>query len=210
MGGLDSGILADILRESMSQGQFPGITLTSNSMYPLLKTGDRISIEAVAPSDLQYGDIITLIDDSDRSQLLTHRFWGKQLDKNKWWLLTRGDRPLEFDTPFAASNLVGRVIDRQRNQRQLNLQTGSGAWLNGWLTKVAAADLRRLTGVEWKEAASNPIALTRKSNKIVREEGVNGRFQRSRRLWRKIYLARSIIVTSLISWFSHIIPQKQL
>ena len=200
MGRLDSAILADILRESMSQGQNPGITLTSNSMYPLLKTGDRISIEPVTPSDLQPGDIITIIDDGDRSQLLTHRYWGKQLNGNDLLILTRGDRPLEFDAPFAASKLVGRVISRQRKQHQLNIKTGSGKWLNGWLAKATAVELHELTGISWKEAVPNPIALSKKSNRIIREQKVNGRLR------RKLFLSRSIIVTTLTGWFSHIIP----
>ena len=200
MGRLDSTVLADILRASMAQGQNPGITLTSNSMYPLLKTGDRISIEAILPSDLRHGDIITLIDDSDRSQLLTHRFWGKQLNGSKLLLLTRGDRPLKFDTPFPADNLVGRVIDRQRNQHQLNLQTGSGGWLNRWLARTTAVELHKFTGINWKEVVSNPIALSKKSNQLIKEN------QQENRLRRKIHLSRSIIVTTLVGWFSHIIP----
>ena len=194
MGGLDLTVLADILRESMARGQNPSLTLTSNSMYPLLKTGDRISIESVTPSDLRRGDIITLIDDSDRSQLLTHRFWGKERNGNEWLLVTRGDRPLEFDAPFAASKLIGRVISRQRDQHHLNLQTGSGERLNRWLTKVATTDLHKFTGIVWQETVLDPILLAKKSNQIV------GQKQQTfySRLWRKIHLSRAVFVVSLV------------
>lgn len=126
-------LVADMLRQSLADGQRPFLTISSDSMTPLLRTGDQVGLEAVASNQLQIGDIITL---EQGDHLLTHRFWG--LDGNGR-LQTRGDRPLTFDPPAATNQLLGRVVARRRAGKELALTNGSGHRLHRhliWLLKT--------------------------------------------------------------------------
>lgn len=149
----DARMLAELLRESMARGDQPALTLTSDSMAPLLRTGDQIRIAPAAVDGLQPGDIVTFIDDSDAVQLMTHRFWGSVRQADQTLIVTRGDRPLWFDRPFMAGRLVGRAVARLRHGRELRLDTGSGGWLNRRLAGLAGRDIAQLAGVERTELA---------------------------------------------------------
>lgn len=139
---LDTTQLADLLRQSLAQGQHPLLTITSNSMLPLLRRGDQVRLEAVTLAQLQPGDIITTV---QPTYLLTHRFWGGNTDTGSLRLYTRGDRSWQFDPPADSANLLGRVQGRCRGVRCLSLQTGRGQQLNRQLTRLAAWEWRWLT-----------------------------------------------------------------
>jgi signal peptidase I len=145
---LSAPLLADMLKESMARGLTPNLTLTSNSMSPLLRAGDQVQIEAADPATLQIGDIVTLVDRDNSAQLLTHRFWGARAQAGEVELVTRGDRPLLFDAPLPAHKLVGRVTARRRGAGRLALRAGMGQRLNQFLARLAGAELRWLTGLD--------------------------------------------------------------
>lgn len=133
-----ASILAEMLRESLRQGQTPRLTVSSNSMAPLLRRDDQITLEAVTVGALRIGDIITV---ASVSQVMTHRFWGVTDDSGQVCLLTRGDRPLVFDAPWPAEALIGRVNGRLRHNRHLSLGAGPGCWLNRQLCRLAQREV---------------------------------------------------------------------
>lgn len=137
MAELDPPLLAALLRDALRQGKEPMLTVTSDSMAPLIRRGDQIRLAAAAPTDLQPGDIIVI---GGRHELLTHRYWGRLGDGPDAPLLTRGDRPRDYDPPAPVDQLVGRVVARRRAQRVLPLCSGAGEWLNGRLARLAALD----------------------------------------------------------------------
>lgn len=126
--------VAALLREALSQGKTPYLTVTSNSMSPLLRRGDQIGLSACHLQNLKPGDLIVL---NDGDQLTTHRFWGTYERDGNAWLLTRGDRPLKFDPPWPAGQYVGQAIVRRRGNRALWLDRGAGRWLNARLNQLA-------------------------------------------------------------------------
>ncbi len=123
-----------LLRDSLQQGRPTNLTVTSNSMTPLLQTGDQITLEPVRVSQLEPGDIITF---ATENHLITHRFWGLAASQGESQLHTRGDRTLCFDPSVAATNLVGRVIRRRRQESTLDLTYGWGQQLNRHLAWLA-------------------------------------------------------------------------
>lgn len=137
MADVDATLLASLLRESMNEGQQPQLTINSNSMAPLLQSGDQIILTPVTPEQIQPGDLLTLTTESD---LLTHRYWGHWHQGDTVCLLTRGDRPLLYDKPWPIDSLIGRVIARQRQGKVLALEQGRGKWLNDRLTWLAKVD----------------------------------------------------------------------
>jgi signal peptidase I len=134
---LDAALLATLLRESLQKGQHPRLTITSNSMTPLLHQGDEILLESITLGQLQPGDILTI---TTETYLQTHRYFGQKQQAGTPYLLTRGDQPLTFDTPWAMASVIGRVMARQRHSKMLFLHHGWGKWLNTQLSGLATAE----------------------------------------------------------------------
>jgi signal peptidase I len=143
MNQLDTKEVAALLREGLQNGRPSTITVTSNSMSPLLQAGDNIVVSAAAANQLQAGDIIIVNTDKG---FLTHRFWGFATAGGQAYLLTRGDKPWWFDPPSLATNLLGRVTARLRHNRILALDMGWGLWLNRHLARLAAFENRFVVG----------------------------------------------------------------
>lgn len=117
-----------MLQKGLAHGRLMTVTVNGRSMMPLLQPDDQIVIAAVQLDQLAIGDIITIL---HQNSLLTHRFWGSSVGPDDLvYLHTRAERPFPQDPPTPIYNLVGRVVQRKRNMRVLNLQTGKGRWVN--------------------------------------------------------------------------------
>ncbi|MDR1710627.1 MAG: signal peptidase I [Propionibacteriaceae bacterium] len=55
------------------------LTVLTGSMQPTFNPGDRIITEAVAPAEVQVGDIITYLPNPDDPELITHRVIGTRI-----------------------------------------------------------------------------------------------------------------------------------
>jgi signal peptidase I len=139
MSAIEPIVLAALVRESLQKGQPTRLTVSSNSMAPLLRPGDEIVLEPVTGADLVVGDILTL---ASAQGLLTHRYWATQNDSTGLHLLTRGDRPLVFDPPWPQEAVVGRMVARVRGGRELALTTSRGRRLNRHLVWLAKMEYR--------------------------------------------------------------------
>jgi len=135
-GRINAAALADVLRMSIEQGHQPTLTVTSNSMMPLLMRGDQVTLTAVPPTGPRPGDVITFLSLSGQD-LMTHRFWQTVMQDGRPYFQTRGDRPLQFDPLLPPEQVIGRVEQRQRNGRILTISSGAGAKLNHHLARLA-------------------------------------------------------------------------
>lgn len=137
MTGVELDLLLPLLQKSMAQGQTFYLTVRSNSMAPLLRTGDQIAVEATTVHELRAGDIVVVNEGLD---LLTHRYWGKSEKEKR--LITRGDRSLVFDPLWEPERLIGRVTARRRRQQSFVLRHGVGGWLVAHLGRLALLEQR--------------------------------------------------------------------
>ena len=139
MQNLEPGLIVELLRQSMENGRSPFLNVVSDSMSPLIRSGDQVQLAPIIHSALQPGDVILF---SDIGELITHRFWGIITTESNEQLITKGDRPQHFDQLHDTDTLIGLVIGRRRNRRFLKLSEGAGRWLNIQLTRLAALDIR--------------------------------------------------------------------
>ena len=122
------------IRQLLDGGATIPIFVESESMSPLLQTGDKLLLQAANVDDLRVGDIITL-EQSDH--LLTHRFYGMK----EGLLRTRGDRNLAMDGSQPPSRLLGKIVERGRNGRLFSLTSG---WRNQHIAWLARTEWRLL------------------------------------------------------------------
>ena len=101
-------LVADVLR------QFGQLRLRAHgcSMFPVIRSGDVLSIGHCATEAVQPGDVV-LVAEGDR--LFAHRLIEKHLRNNEWFLVTRGDSHWRNDPPRPASTLLGHVMAVSRN-----------------------------------------------------------------------------------------------
>jgi hypothetical protein len=131
------GAVAEALRASMKQGRMPFLEVSSNSMAPLLRRGDRVGLVPAQRPQLRLGDVVTYL---DNGHLTTHRFWGEAAQQ----MVSRGDRSSAFDPPWAPDALLGRVVMRRRADRTLALDSGPGERLSRRLYMLARWESRLL------------------------------------------------------------------
>ncbi len=133
----DSAIVTELLETALAQGRPAWLTVSSNSMRPLLCRGDQIALAACRVEEVQPGDIVVVRRDED---LLAHRCRARWTARDgEQYLLTRGDRAVVADPEWPASALLGRVVARRRTGRTLDLTHGAGRRLHrhlAWLARV--------------------------------------------------------------------------
>jgi signal peptidase S26 family len=148
--------VAALLRETLLTGGSRAVaTVTSTSMEPTLRQGDRITIEGTEPSRLRRGDIVVY--ESPLAGLVVHRLmWRVPPIGIPRVAFTKGDALLYLDRPFAVRGILGRVVGIERvdgshrSRRKLSGWTGYANWLRaavawGWRSSMAGMGRKALT-----------------------------------------------------------------
>ena len=167
--------IADILREHIRQDQTTQLTVSSDSMSPLLRRGDIVGLRRAGVPQIQNGEIITRSDPDNADGLVTHRAVGTWHDKQGDPLLvTRGDRVLAFDPPAKADEVLGKVVWRSRNGRVLHLDQGRGVWLSAQLGRVSERTRRQVSGVPLADRELTPEYINRANQQALARRTMAG------------------------------------
>lgn len=105
------------------------VKVISNSMAPLMQTGDFLQVEAVLPGQLALGEVVLIQREAD---YLTHRLIAQP--GGRW--RTKGDNNLRPDPISAADVIIGRVFCIERGRQSLSLQTRKWRLLNPLLASL--------------------------------------------------------------------------
>ncbi len=79
------------------------LTVISDSMWPLLRTGDTIRVQPIDPATIRVGEVVVVRRNAD---LITHRLIAR--DGEQW--VTCGDNAIFADAPVLQTACLGRVI----------------------------------------------------------------------------------------------------
>lgn len=183
---VDPSLVSDLLQEGMAKGAIPFVTVVSGSMAPLLLKDDQVGLQNISAEDLKPGDIIIY---RTAQTLMTHRYWG-QTDQGH---VSRGDRPLSFDSLWSSDQLVGKVIVRRRSGRELALTTGLGRLINSYLTQLA-----RLESYLFAGFSLNPLNTT--SNRWLGRRLKSNRHNLIVRLVRRTLLIMAQVPVAVINF----------
>ena len=123
------------------------LTVTSDSMRPLLRVGDGVVVQPIDPHALQPGDVIVVRRGGD---WITHRL--VTVDERGWH--THGDNTRCGDEAASAAQIVGRVIAIERNGQTIDLLQPRWRAIDRRINRVQRAQLRML-------AAARAIGGTR-------------------------------------------------
>jgi hypothetical protein len=121
-------------------GQPLTVPLEGNSMAPLARSGDRVTIEPANPEQLRRGDIVALLGDGG---LVVHRFLRSRSTPDGLSLCQQGDNSTARSW-VAGESLVGRVIRIESPGRRLHLTAPPWTRLNPLLGRLPGRRSRQL------------------------------------------------------------------
>ena len=110
-----------ILKESLMSGRLFESEVASNSMFPFLNIGDKVTIGNVIPEKLKSGDIVVY---KRNSSLYAHRYiYTLKRQGGPISLVTKADNRFDFDSYLVSiEQLVGKVIVIKGKGTKINLE----------------------------------------------------------------------------------------
>ena len=91
------------------------------SMHPFVRDGDILFVRAVAPSQVQVGDLVLFR--GAGSRVAVHRVVRRTKVEDKTAFVIKGDRAERPDGVIPAERVIGQVIARERDGVKIDLMT---------------------------------------------------------------------------------------
>ena len=86
-------------------------TIMSDSMMPKYKVYDVVIERLVSKEDIKIGDVITYVNNNDKSISITHRVVDIFIKDNDYYYRTKGDNsPLEDNDLVSYNQILGKVM----------------------------------------------------------------------------------------------------
>jgi signal peptidase I len=143
-------------REAWRTGGATGVlrlTVTGDSMRPLLKAGDGVVVQPIDPYALRPGEVIVAY---RRGEWITHRLVA--VDESGWHM--HGDNTHCGDEAASAAEIVGRVIAIERGAQTIDLQ------LPRW--QAVGRRINRVQRVQWQLLAALRVPGSMRPNGVKR------------------------------------------
>lgn len=126
--------LMPVVREALLAGSTVRLTVSGSSMWPFVKSGDVVTLEAVGPVPPRVGDILLVAREAD--QYVLHRVVHRS--GNAVFLAGDGDDRREG--PLAPEQVLGRTVAVTRGSRTWSVVRGT--WYGLGLLWVALLPVR--------------------------------------------------------------------
>lgn len=113
-----------IMKDALARGYKKEAMVTcyveGESMSPILKQGDIITIRAISPENIRLGDIVVF---ATNGTLCAHRLVMKIFRGGRFILITKSDNAFVIDRPFYDKKLLGKVVEIKKDAVTLNLES---------------------------------------------------------------------------------------
>ena len=143
-------------REALRTAEAAGplrLTVTSDSMRPLLRAGDVVVVQPIEPRALQPGAVLVV---QRGGEWITHRLVA--VDERGWH--THGDNTRYADEAASAAEIVGRVIAIERGDQMIDLQQPHWRAIDRRINRVQRLQLQMFAALRRRSGA--------RSNRITR------------------------------------------
>ena|GEM_PF-1540005 len=134
-------IAIDLLENrNMVKFRAPGV-----SMSPFIRNSEMITVEPCSHGDLTFGDVILYqgfgsqcrqLSIPLRNRKIVHRFLWRREIGGDLRLITKGDNNYLCDPPVSPQQILGRVVEIEKNGWRLRLDTPFGRLLNALFALV--------------------------------------------------------------------------
>lgn len=121
----------------LRSGKEVTFTISSQSMWPFLESGDRIVLVGADPRDLRAGDIVLFHSDLG---WVAHRIVVRRIIEGKIVITTKGDNSVLAEGARSGEDLLGQAVAVQRGSNQVTLQNLSSRWAATWVGLLSAVE----------------------------------------------------------------------
>ncbi|HJW88440.1 MAG TPA: signal peptidase I [Dehalococcoidia bacterium] len=144
---LASAPLKALLQEALERGGYIRARASGCSMHPFIRDNDILHVEPARASQLKLGDVILFCD--SQGKYITHRLVKKGTENGRVLLTTKGDNTAFCDLPIPATEMMGRVVEIERNGRCLRLDRGAGRMFNSLVYRLSPWKPWRFSWLRW-------------------------------------------------------------
>ncbi len=137
---------AELSTEILARGEALKFKAYGSSMLPFIKDGDVLTVRPVENGYWSVGQIVFY--QSKDQNLLAHRIIRITFSDGNWRLGVRGDAMKAIAEEISEDQILGYVIDRQRNNKSVKMDRGwwriaGVAWVVAtrflrWVRKLAS------------------------------------------------------------------------
>lgn len=121
-------IITHLINEELNSGKVFQFTVSTLSMHPLIKPGDKIMVRKGPSETLKCGDIVVF---EEYGELCTHRLLCNKISNSKIKFITKGDNSLVIDRPISKEELLGKVVGIKRGSKFIDLESRFWKIVNG-------------------------------------------------------------------------------
>lgn len=140
-----SRVITELWQESLAKLGASWGEVTSNSMAPAIKEGDRVLVERVHWEEARFGDIVVF---RRADMLVVHRVLGRRFRAGRSYLVEKGDAVLWLGL-VPGEDVLGRVRSIQNSRGTGNALSGAGRALQLTLAFQSYACLQVWGTIEW-------------------------------------------------------------
>ncbi len=97
-----------------SMGKEISLAIKGFSMYPVLRSGDRVTVDPETGETLSCGELIAFYQKDDAA---CHRLIALEERDGAVWIRTKGDAILQEDPPTPLSQVIGKIVRIERKGR---------------------------------------------------------------------------------------------
>lgn len=138
----DNQVVGDLIHQQTPPGTLLRFRVVSDSMAPVIRRGDWVTVRRVEVGRLRRGDVVV---HTHAGAFRVHRLLSVRRRGDTALLVTKGDGKLQPDPPWSGQALLGRVAAIDRDDRRIELETP--AWratnrLLGALSRVEVVAFR--------------------------------------------------------------------
>jgi signal peptidase I len=142
----------EVWRTAAAGGGSLRLTITSDSMRPLLRTGDVVVVQPIEPRALLPGAVIVV---QRGGEWITHRLVA--VDERGWH--THGDNTRYADEAASAAEIVGRVIAIEQADQTIDLEQPQWRAIDRRINRVQRLQVRMFATLrKWGGTRSSRIA----------------------------------------------------
>ena len=127
------------------------LTVISDSMWPLLRTGDTILVQPCEPAAIRVDEVVVV---RRGAELITHRLLA--IDDEHW--ITCGDNAILVDAAVPSAACLGRVIAIEAGDQPIDFVQARWAQLNHRLGQIGRVH-RRINRALGVTAASSRLMI---------------------------------------------------
>jgi signal peptidase I len=123
----------EITQKMLSQNGQVRFLVTSDSMYPALRSGVQVMVEQFPANSYRKGDLLVF---RLSGELVIHRLLEISPEG---WCITKGDNAFFSDLPFKLEDILGRVVGISHGQVEIDMNKPGWQVLNafmGWTGRI--------------------------------------------------------------------------